>query len=428
MIRNTRYLAIGSHIDADTRYLNQKLETMAKEGWKLTNVNAFLTFKRCKPEDLKFEIDYLDTNMALTSNEDPTVINYIQLCEESGWDYRGNHGPLFIFSAPKDKEVTPLQTDKELMHQIITSSIIKNNLYFLVSPILFLFNNGLTFDLFKLTSYSSTIMVIVSWILFIGYLTYSLLNIVQIFYLKGFLKANVFQLIPSLSRKTFHMTMALAIFMFIIFSSFLLIEGATFSLARSLLFGLLILGVCAYLSHGIIQNKSFNRLKKIILLSILCLLATCGMTLGMSMMISSTPITTQSNLHLQYPVLNTPPLQLIQSREIYVERRSSFVFSDYLAVSDGHLDFDYYQLRKTPFHDQIIEKIIEDVSTGYQHLKPSQNQPFLYEIYRYDSNELKGYILSDDHHVLVFTAEAEDVNQPEIQEAVITLFKQLANE
>lgn len=186
MIRNTRYLAIGSHIDADTRYLSQKLETMAKEGWKLTNVNAFLTFKRCKPEDLKFEIDYLDTNMALTSNEDPTVINYIQLCEESGWDYRGNHGPLFIFSAPKDKEVTPLQTDKELMHQIITSSIIKNNLYFLVFPILFLFNNGLTFDLFKLTSYSSTIMVIVSWILFIGYLTYSLLNIVQIFILKAF--------------------------------------------------------------------------------------------------------------------------------------------------------------------------------------------------------------------------------------------------
>lgn len=224
------------------------------------------------------------------------------------------------------------------------------------------------------------------------------------------------------------MTMALAIFMFIIFSSFLLIEGATFSLARSLLFGLLILGVCAYLSHGIIQNKSSNRLKKIILLNILCLLATCGMTLGMSMMISSTPITTQSNLHLQYPVLNTPPLQLIQSREIYVERRSSFVFSDYLAVNDGHLHFDYYQLRKTPFHDQIIEKIIEDVSTGYQYLKPSQNQPFLYEIYSYNSNELKGYILSDDHHVLVFTAEAEDVNQPEIQETVITLFKQLANE
>ena len=134
MIRNTRYLAIGSHIDADTRYLSQKLETMAKEGWKLTNVNALLTFKRCEPENLKFEIDYLDTNMALTSNENPTVINYIQLCEESGWSYRGNHGPLFIFSAPKDKEVTPLQTDKELMHQIITSSIIKNNLYFLVFP------------------------------------------------------------------------------------------------------------------------------------------------------------------------------------------------------------------------------------------------------------------------------------------------------
>lgn len=84
MVRNTRYLAIGSHIDADTHYLNRKLEIMAKKGWKLTKVNALLMFKRRTPEDLKFEIDYLDINMALTSNVDPIVTNYIKLCEESG--------------------------------------------------------------------------------------------------------------------------------------------------------------------------------------------------------------------------------------------------------------------------------------------------------------------------------------------------------
>lgn len=428
MVRNTRYLAIGSHIDADTHYLNHKLEIMAKKGWKLTKVNALLTFKRRTPEDLKFEIDYLDINMALTSNVDPIVTNYIKLCEESGWDYRGNHGQLFIFSAPKEKEVTPLQTDKEIMNQIIISTIIKNNLFFFIYPILFLLNNGLSFDLFTLTSYSSTIMSIICWILFVGFSIYNLLTIVQIFYLKGFGKANVFQNVPSLRRKIFHLTTGLAIFMFTIFFFFLILEGITFSLARILLLSLLTLGIYAYFSHLIIQNSSFNQLKKILLLSIICFLATSTLTLGMSMTISSTPITTQSNLHLQYPALNTPPLQLIQSREIYIKHRSSFIFSNYLSVSDDHLHFDYYELRKTPFYHQIIEKIIEAIPTSYQYIKRRENPPFLYDIYSYDSNELKGYILADNDHVLVFTAEEGNINQVEVKEAVITLFKQLINE
>lgn len=424
MIRKTRYLFLGAQINWDTDYLKQKLETMAQKGWKLTKVGTFLTFKRSEPENLQFEIDYFASDLTWTSNNDPIIMDYKQLCEDSGWTYRGNAQQLFIFSAPANQEITPLQTDEELKRQILLSIAFKHSLYFLVWPLTSLFNHTLKIRLDTLTSYSSTISLIINWLLFIGLLTYSLLNLLQFFQIKGFLKLKSVKLLPKLIRNTFSLIISLSLFLLI-----LLVFSLTFdnlALGLALLFEFITIGLGTY-TLSIIKKRVFNRKKKLFLITISLLLTMMISLHGMIFSIFSTPLTKQSDLHLEYPILNEEPLQLNQSREIYVKRQSSFVFSDYLVIHDGHINFDYFQLRNTPFTNQIIKIILNEFTANYQELIPSEQQPFLYDIYHTDSHELIGYILYHDQNFLIFQAEAETLNNPTLKNNVETLFNQLSN-
>lgn len=148
---------------------------------------------------------------------------------------------------------------------------------------------------------------------------------------------------------------------------------------------------------------------------------------GMIFFISSAPVTKQSDLHLEYPILNKEPLQLNQSREIYLERRSSFFFSDYLIVNDGNINFDYFQLRNMPFTNQTIKVILNEVKAYHTNLIPSEQKPFMYEIYDKNSHKLTGYILYDDKNLLIFGKHAENLNNSTLKDAVVTLFNQLSN-
>lgn len=427
MIINTRYLFLGAHIDWDTNYLKHKLETMAKQGWKLTKVGPYLTFKRSEPENLQFEIDYLSSGLTWASSDETIIMDYKQLCEDSGWNYKGNYQQLFIFSAPANQEVTPLQTDIELKRQILTSIAFKKSCYFILLPLLILMNNGLKLQLITLTSYSSTIIFIMNWILFIGLLTYNLLNILQIFHFKGYVKFKPFKILPTLIRNTFSLMASLVILLLFLLLLALLFESTSFGLARALLFGFITIGLGTYICTYMIKRLSFNRQKKLFLTMICLILTTMISIHGMIIFISSTPVTKQSDLHLEYPILNEEPLQLNQSREIYFERHSSFLFSDYLVVHDELINFDYFQLRTTPFTNQMIEIILNEIKTYNQDLIPSKQQPFLYDIYDNDSNELTGYILYDDKNLLIFNAQPRNLNDPILKDVVLTLFNQLSN-
>lgn len=422
-MKKRRYLFLGAQINWDTNYLVHKLETMAKQGWKLTKVGAVLTFKRAEPEDLQFEVDYLGADMTWASSEDSFVMDYRQICQDSGWTYHGNFQHLFIFSAPATQEVTPLQTDEDIRRKTLTTLAIKNLSYLILLPCLILFQNGLTLDVYEMTNFFHNLMFICNWIMLIGSLTYISLTFLQVVRINGYLKTSYLNTLPKVIRIVFNLYMGLLITLFGSALLILMFTSISSGLSRAIFLMLLMMGGLTLVTNHIIRNTTFNRGKKI-LLSLACGLITFFTIIhGTLYFTSTTPLNDESPLSFELP----ESLQSTQSREVYFERSSSLILSDYISFSNDRLNFDFYQFR-TPAFNQFLDKILAEQNTySYQYLTSSTHTPFDYEIYETKTNQLKGYILSDDVNVLIFKFYDEDLNEYDLQSAVSKLFTQLSD-
>ncbi len=421
-MKKTRYLFLGAQINCDTNYLVHKLETMSKQGWKLTKVGAVLTFKRAEPEDLQFQVDYLSTDMTWASSEDSFVMDYRQICQDSGWNYCGNFQHLFIFSAPTKQEVTPLQTDEDIKRKTLTTIAIKNMSYFILPLCLILFQNGLTLDVYEIQNLFHNLMFICNWIIIIGSLTYISLTFLQVVRSNGYLKTSYLNTLPKVIPILFNLYMGLLVTLFGSALLSLMFTSISSGLSRAIFLMLLMMGGLSLVTNHIIRNTTFNRGKKI-LLSLACGLITFFTIIhGTLYFTSTTTLKDESPLPFELP----EALQSAQSGEVYFERSSSLILSDYISFSNDRFNFDFYQLRTSVFN-QFLDKILAEQKTySYQYLKSSTHAPFNYEIYETETNQLKGYILSDGINVLIFKFYDEDLNEYDMQSAVSKLFTQLS--
>lgn len=142
--------------------LEKHLEEKALEGWMIEDIMCgFLIFKKKEPQKCKFAIDIF------TGNEKD---EYIEYCEAAGWKHLFQHNKYFIFYT-KDQEITPIQTDEEIVLKKVRKSILGSllNNIFLIGLMIFNLsistNNG--YDFFTEISDNSAIFVMGSLILVI---------------------------------------------------------------------------------------------------------------------------------------------------------------------------------------------------------------------------------------------------------------------
>ncbi len=100
--------------------LEQYLEEKALQGWMLDDIiGGLLIFKKKNPKKCKFSVDIFTDK-----NED----EYIEYCEAGGWNCLFKHNKYLIFYT-EEKNITPIQTDEEIVLKKVRKSILGSLLY-----------------------------------------------------------------------------------------------------------------------------------------------------------------------------------------------------------------------------------------------------------------------------------------------------------
>ncbi|NBI30519.1 DUF2812 domain-containing protein [Chengkuizengella marina] len=128
MSKNTKKVFWGFLL-FDYKAVNEYLEKMAEKGWMLQKVGRYTAqFKAIEPQSIKFYVDVFPGSV-LSADNNQELINYRDLCEESGWIFVDDYYQLQIFFAPSDTSTPiPIQTDKVIEQKIAESKIVKNEL------------------------------------------------------------------------------------------------------------------------------------------------------------------------------------------------------------------------------------------------------------------------------------------------------------
>ncbi len=136
---------------ADYQYLETYFEKMAKKGWLIQNISSILTFKRIKPQNLKFSIKIYNGNGTLQNGSKPNLEEYRNLAKESEWNYITSFHNMQVFYSSQDEISQPLMSDPEIEYKAVRKSILRFMLVISLAFIAFAFSSIL--DLF-FTGYS----------------------------------------------------------------------------------------------------------------------------------------------------------------------------------------------------------------------------------------------------------------------------------
>lgn len=129
-ISKNTFIKLVTIREHECKSLEKYLEEKALEGWILHDIMCgFLVFKKGESQKLKFAVDIFT---------DDKKDEYIEYCEAAGWTHLLQHNKYFIFYT-KDQDITPIQTDEEIVLKKVRKSILRNLIYniFLIGSIIF---------------------------------------------------------------------------------------------------------------------------------------------------------------------------------------------------------------------------------------------------------------------------------------------------
>ena len=112
----------------DYKGMEAYFEEMARKGWMLEKIGeVWATFYKDQPKNLQFTIDIFEGSGVLTPEETEETKEYRELCEKNGWHFLASIKELQIFFAPKNLDLTPLQTDEELEENLVRKKVWKKD-------------------------------------------------------------------------------------------------------------------------------------------------------------------------------------------------------------------------------------------------------------------------------------------------------------
>jgi len=101
---------------------------MASKGWMFSEFQKTkLVFCRTEPKDIDFNISLFSDKSVFDYPKETEVIEkeYIETCEECGWNFCAKNGIYNVFYKNVDVEATPLYTDSEEEYRIIKKVFMK---------------------------------------------------------------------------------------------------------------------------------------------------------------------------------------------------------------------------------------------------------------------------------------------------------------
>lgn len=106
----------------DHREAQEFLNSMAAQGWEMADFRfGMLKFRRTERTDLRYFIDWTDPRKG--EEED-----YLQLCEEAGWELRESLGYWNLFASKPGTRPAPIQTDRSLEYERYRKKVLRRML------------------------------------------------------------------------------------------------------------------------------------------------------------------------------------------------------------------------------------------------------------------------------------------------------------
>ena len=110
-MKDTKYTIIDSSL-YDYAYVEEKLTSLAAEGWHLHTVGTLLwKFRRGEPKAVRYAVTFAPSASAFNSRPTEEEEDLTDLCAQAGWERVANHAQRHIYRN-EDPNATPLETDE----------------------------------------------------------------------------------------------------------------------------------------------------------------------------------------------------------------------------------------------------------------------------------------------------------------------------
>ncbi|MEA1960662.1 MAG: DUF2812 domain-containing protein [Bacillota bacterium] len=124
---NTTKTIFWAFLTPDYKAMIEQLEDMARQGWMLEKINSFRAkFRAIPPQNITYYVDVFPGSGVLDADDNPRLMEYRKLCEESGWHYVTSRGHLQFFCSSPDVPAVPIQTDLEIESNCIKSTVLRS--------------------------------------------------------------------------------------------------------------------------------------------------------------------------------------------------------------------------------------------------------------------------------------------------------------
>ena len=158
------------------------LEEMALKGYKLAEVkggNRFV-FEKTEPGKLHYAVEVLPNGSAFDTHPSGKSEEYIEFCENVGWNYVDSTGNIYFFCSENEK-VVEIETDEKLKFQTVRKAVFRGKVIpSMICVLMACFGLGMDFTLNVYSVLLSPIRfeTVFLWILVMGLHLYSLIRYV----------------------------------------------------------------------------------------------------------------------------------------------------------------------------------------------------------------------------------------------------------
>ncbi len=103
----------------DLKSICDYLEDMALKGWALKYMTNFTAeFERIEPHRVRYAVELLDTDSAYNSEITEKEQEYIDVCEQAGWEFVCNRKQMYIFRTESEDAPAIVSDDEDKLHNI----------------------------------------------------------------------------------------------------------------------------------------------------------------------------------------------------------------------------------------------------------------------------------------------------------------------
>lgn len=109
----------------DYEGIQEYLERMAADGWRLVSIGTLWTFKRLDPASIHYTAAYLPRTSQYDPDNNPAISEFDDYCLETGWTRVCSSGNMHIYCSAEENPV-PIDTDESIKLDNVRKSAVRS--------------------------------------------------------------------------------------------------------------------------------------------------------------------------------------------------------------------------------------------------------------------------------------------------------------